>query len=826
MMINFGIDLGTTNSAIARYEKGQVVVFKNPVGQKDTLPSVVAFRKDRIIVGEKAREYLLKASDEVAGSFKRKMGTTESWYFPSTGDTKTPVDLSAYVLRELKTFVHTGEKVEAAVITIPASFDTIQSNATKKAGYQAGFEEVVLLQEPIAASLAYANQDEADKFEEGQWLVYDLGGGTFDVALVRIADGEMKIVDHEGDNFLGGNDFDKEIVEKIIVPALEEKGKFVNLLREMKSASGRYNRLYHSLLLKSEEAKVQLSVADSAEIEIQTTDDSGNPVDFFLTLTRSDFESILFPYVQRTIDMMKEIVNRNSVETADLRFVLMVGGSTYIPYVRSEVARQMGVAVNTRIDPATAVAVGAAFYAGTRPRRQEKKNKEEVPVLSVSMAYQKATQDLTEYFTAKFSGETSGLFYRIVRLDGGFDTGLKPLQTQISEDLPLIKDQFNQFELKVFDAQNEPVVTDAPLIGIAHGRYHVMGQPLPADICLEIDDLENSATVLEVVFEKNTLLPVKKTLVKQVTRTLSKGSAERVTITVVEGPGTVLPAANLPIGFISVSGKELSRDLVRGSDIEITLEMTESRDLKISAYLMMTDQEFADVFTPSERKVNIYRLTEELHALRAKLSGEIREAEEQGNFESAQQLVDLEYDILELADKAEKLAEDDSTDEKFQLEDLKRKVARKVDEITRDKWIIKVKNEYFETKRYMEYVMKNYGPEAEDVKAYEDILSAEKATLATNSSLKIQEIVEKIRRLNWRIRWKSSRYVMEFYQDLIYGRYGAFTQPDKAYEIMQRGNDAIGEENFDKLRICINQLCELLPPALRKSVNFGGTGIG
>ena len=111
----------------------------------------------------------------------------------------------------------------------PASFDTIQSNATKKAGYAAGFKEVVLLQEPIAASLAYANKGNEDDFEDGQWLVYDFGGGTFDVALVRIHDGEMKVVDHEGDNFLGGTDFDKEIVEKILIPYLEYEGNFENL---------------------------------------------------------------------------------------------------------------------------------------------------------------------------------------------------------------------------------------------------------------------------------------------------------------------------------------------------------------------------------------------------------------------------------------------------------------------------------------------------------------------------------------------------------------------------------------------------------------------
>jgi len=169
MTINFGIDLGTTNSAIAKFEKGEVIVFRNPIGQKQTLPSIVSLRKERLLVGEKAREYLLKAPQDVAASFKRKMGTTETYHLGEK--TYTPTELSALVLKELKNFIHTGEIPQSTIVTIPASFDTIQSNATKEAGKLAGFEEVVLLQEPIAASLAYANQGNQGEYEEGKWLV-------------------------------------------------------------------------------------------------------------------------------------------------------------------------------------------------------------------------------------------------------------------------------------------------------------------------------------------------------------------------------------------------------------------------------------------------------------------------------------------------------------------------------------------------------------------------------------------------------------------------------------------------------------------------------
>ena len=137
-MINFGIDLGTSNSLVAKFDKGQIEIFKNPNGFKETLPSVVAFRNDRILVGEQARAFVERDPKSVASRFKRKMGTTETIKIKSIGASKTPVELSAYILKELKSFIHTGELLEAAVITIPASFDTIQSNATKEAGTLAG----------------------------------------------------------------------------------------------------------------------------------------------------------------------------------------------------------------------------------------------------------------------------------------------------------------------------------------------------------------------------------------------------------------------------------------------------------------------------------------------------------------------------------------------------------------------------------------------------------------------------------------------------------------------------------------------------------------
>ena len=368
-MINFAIDLGTTNSLVAKFNKGTVEVFKNPNGFKETLPSVVGFRNDRILVGEPARTYLERDPKNVVSRFKRKMGTTESFRIKSLGQSKTPIELSAFVLKELKTFIHTGEVPEAVVITIPASFDMVQSNATKEAGYAAGFKQVVLLQEPIAASLAYANKEKGLDLKNSQWIVYDLGGGTFDVALVRIMEGELKIVDHEGDNYLGGGDFDALMVERIIAPQLEKRGKFTDLMAQMKSETGRFNTLWYSLLHRAEEAKIELSTHSSAEIDLSRSsvvDENGKTIDDYIQITRSEFEAVIKDAVDNTAAMLKKILTRNSLRPEDLKFVLMVGGSSYIPFVRKRIEELLGIPVNTGIDPTNAIAIGAAYFAATK----------------------------------------------------------------------------------------------------------------------------------------------------------------------------------------------------------------------------------------------------------------------------------------------------------------------------------------------------------------------------------------------------------------------------------------------------------------------------
>ncbi len=588
-MINYGIDLGTTNSLIAKFNSGKVEVFKNPNGHKEGLPSVVGFRKDRILVGDKAREHILKNSKNVASRFKRKMGTTETIRIESLNKSKTPIDLSATILKELKGFVHSGDNVTSAVITIPASFDTIQSNATKDAGIQAGIDDVVLLQEPIAASLAYANIYGSEELKNSQWIVYDLGGGTFDVALVKIIDGELTVVDHEGDNYFGGTDLDALIVEKIIVPELESKGIFSNLIGEMTSATGRYEKEWFKLLYKAEDAKIELSGDQSAEIDIEITDDEGNDIDESLTITRSQFESIIKDRITDTTKKLKEILTRQSLQPGDLKFTLCVGGSTFIPFIRKYVQEVMGIPVNTDIDPTNAIVVGAAYYAGTKQSQMIKhKIKEQKSDIRVRASYHRSSQDDDELFSAKIEGNIEGMTYRIISQDGSYDSHIKNISSRIHEDLPLRKGEYNIFEFKIMDNHGNTVRHEFEQIQIAQGCYSVAGQMLPDELCLVKDIAGTDETVLDRIFDKNCILPTRTKKTVDVGKSVLKGSSgeeNRIKILVVEGPSNAHYLSNKPIGILEITGDMINRDLFKGTEIDLTFELSESRDLTVTAYL-------------------------------------------------------------------------------------------------------------------------------------------------------------------------------------------------------------------------------------------------
>ena len=813
-MVNFGIDLGTTNSAIAKFVKGEVKVFNNPSDfGRNTLPSVVGFKKNKIIVGSKAKELSTKDAKNVISVFKRKMGTSESYKIPILEASRSPIELSSIILKELKTFLPPEEKMESAVITIPASFSSIQSNATATAGQEAGIKDVSLLQEPIAASLAYANQKQEYEIKEGNWLVYDLGGGTFDAALLKIIDNEMKVIDHEGDNFMGGADFDKMIFDNLIIPKLENDYNFNDLSKDMKSNSGKYNKQYINIMFQLEEAKIDLSSKLSTEIEISGfEDDTGEDVDVEYTITRSEFNDLIRPIIDKSIELTQKIITRNNLQHNDVMFTLMIGGSTYIPLVRERTQELLNIPINCNIDPTTAVAIGSAFYASTK--KVNIKNKEN-PIddnynINIKAHYETSSKENEELFAAKITGDIEGLFYRIVRGDGGYDSGLKKLSNKITDDLPLVEGVYNYFSFNIFDDQNNHIKTNFSDFGISSG-YTISGQPLPDDICLEVDDDNDPGkTKLELIAKKNTILPLRKTFNKELNKSLTKGNQnDKIRINVLEGPHTSTPLANLPIGYIEITGDNISRNISKGSDIELTFEISESRIITISAYLNMSDQEFKEVFEKQELHCSVNQLQNDVSDLSKQIDEEIEQANKSEDYETSEKLNKIRKEVDSLSVKADTMIDDDNSDEKFQIEANKRQIAQNIVTATKTKLISNAIKNYMNYKEKCSKLIDEHGNDYE-TKQFNDIVEMESTFLNSENHIKINDKSDDLYDICMGINWRVPEFIVAMFQYCIDQR-TKLNNSEQANIYIESGNKYIEEENWEKLTDVVRSLFSLFP---------------
>jgi len=845
--VNFGIDLGTTNSLIAKYEDGQVILYKNPIGHKESLASVVAFRKDRILVGDKAREFLMKDPVNVFGSFKRRMGTDDRFYVVNIDENITPIELSAYVLRELKQFVHSGEKIEAAIITIPASFDTMQANATKEAGVQAGFREVFLLQEPIAASLAYFNNQKEE--QNGYWLVYDLGGGTFDIALVEIKDGEMKVKDHEGNNFLGGADFDALIVERLIVPVIMAETKIDDFYEQLITKYGKQEKLYHKLLYVAEEVKKELSFKESSEIDF-SAEIGGKDYDFIFSVSVSDFNDLIAPKVEETLKMIRAIFDRNNLEAADIHEIILVGGSTFIPYVREHLKKETGIIINSSIDPTTAVAVGAAFYAANKYYEPEntslnemdvdnllsqvttniEENKKPEESFHLNLGYNKMSKESEEVLLVKANGDFENYTYRITRNDGGFDTGVVPLKSKFTEFLPLLPNVSNTFRLRIFDADNSEIQSAMQEIVITQGQYSISGQPLPKDICIEVDDSENNTTRLEVVFEKNSVLPLRKTLYRVISKTITKGSDESIIINILEGDRFARSISNLPIGSIEISGKQLTSDLIKGSDIEIRISISDNRELSVQTYLVMTQQEFNSTFSISEKHVNVSRLKEQYADLEAEMRSTMRQFSSNENSVWVIQGENLLKELENYRSDLFKLKENDSTDKRYVIAEVISRISREFDNIGGYGRLESLQSDYIRTKEYLEELLPSVDIEKESLHSkYRKIVENENHILRSRNPSILKRAIDLMNDLHWEALWNTNTFVVSRFYIYKSFRPESYTNYKAAQAIFAAGEKAVEGQRFLELRRLLVDLYSLMRDSNVQSnkevKHFKGTGI-
>jgi len=455
--IDFGIDLGTTNSAIAKMENGKPMIVTT--GRADIVPSCVAIQNGgRILVGDRAKIiYAQEQEKELRDGtkpnsfieFKREMANPFTYHSTNLGKDISPEELSAEVLKTLKSFV-TTEKLNSIVVTVPAKFNIAQKQATINAGKLAGFELVVLLEEPVAACLAYNMEAQQEK---GTWLVFDFGGGTFDAALVKKdKDGMMRIIDTGGDNELGGKDLDLAIVDKLILPYLYENYN----LSSFKSDKKKSEFLRSVIKRFAEEAKLELSFQQSTDLlktypgDIDVKDDEGKDLCLNIDFNQDILHTLLEPNHQRAIDIALKVIEKNNLHKKDIDAIILVGGPTLSPVFQKMIRAQISEKIDTSVNPMTIVAKGAALFASTKDAIIGGGGDEEV-VLDVN--YESATIEPDTLINVKINKEkTKAVLPEKVKLNiERSDKGFNVQQDINTNKVALIELQLNVGVNNVFN---------------------------------------------------------------------------------------------------------------------------------------------------------------------------------------------------------------------------------------------------------------------------------------------------------------------------------------------------------------------------------------
>ena len=568
-----GFDLGTSNSAGAVFDGRDVQVMRNAAGAALT-PSIVRIdARGRVSVGHKAARFAERDPGNTRREFKRLMGTAQPLTFADSGEARRPEELAALILAALRKDVEdvTGILPARAVISVPALFELPQSKATAQAAELAGFEQVELLQEPIASALAAGWRDD----DPGSWLVYDLGGGTFDVSLLETRDGLLRVVGHDGDNFLGGRDFDQAIVDW----AIAELGSAID------RGNPAHARALASLRHAAEAAKIELSRAGCADLVIDAPlEVDGREIEVDLELDREALERVCAPLVARTIEVCRRLLAQNGLRPDQLSRVVLVGGPSVMPVIRREVEAALGTEIATGHDPMTLVAQGAALYAATvgldgRPSSAARSSSGR---RRVWCQYPPVSADLEPHVIGRFEGDQeTPATVELIRIGSDdrstWQSGPVPLDAQRAFVIGVVLKPrtANRFRIDARDEAGKPIATEPSEITIIQGL--TIGDP-PLSRTIGVALANN---VVHTYFERGTALPARRTFTHHTIETVAAGSAESViSIPIVQGEFEDAHLCRL-VGTLSISGSDLGVTIPSGTAVEMTL--TVDRGGKLSA---------------------------------------------------------------------------------------------------------------------------------------------------------------------------------------------------------------------------------------------------
>lgn len=809
--IDFGIDLGTTNSEIACMEKGEVRVFKNYKREEFT-PSVVRIDEDGTVrVGRKAYERLVDDPDNTVGEFKRLMGTQQIKEFVLSKRKLNPEELSAEVLKDLKITAKKNlleeDEINCAVITVPCNFEIVQCEATQRAAKIAGIKYAPLLQEPIAASIAYGF---FEKMPKGYWIVFDLGGGTFDVAIMQAKGGRLTVVDHFGDNHLGGKDFDWKIVESIIHPVLSKEFNLPGLGR-----TNEYKALNAALKAAAEDAKIELSQVEQTEITIdleKSRDKDGKEISINIPIKRGQLVSLIEPYVDKTISLFNQVLKSQGLSAGDISQLILVGGPTQIPYIRERLKSAFNIPIEHKIDPITVVAQGAAIFAATQLIPEEL-TKRDYTKVAVKLAYNPMTTELDPAVGGRFfpikEGESlpDGMRVQISRTSGDWESGMIEIKdSAFFTNVNLRENKANNFALALFDKKGNKVPIEPDSFSITQG-ISVAEPPLIRSIGVE---LENG--VFSKHLNKNEPLPARsKPFTYLTTRTVRPNANEDVLkIHLWEGESDISDR-NRHLGTLQIKGTDVTRTLPENSEVEIIISVDQSRVVSAEAFIPLLDKKISDIITqkispklePDHLKADLIGEEKRL----SKLKQEIAQAHDK-SIENKLSEADISKGMQEIRVDV-RAAEGGDADAMEKADRNLKELKQKLDSIEiLAKWPVALK-EYKVVVKDCEEIVASYGNN-DDKDQVASLKNEAEKTIANKDINRIKKIAEEIISMRWAVLFRQPGFWVSAFQEVKKDP-GSFTDQQRAKELIDEGSAALQRQDLDSLKSIMFELWGLMP---------------
>lgn len=816
--IDLGIDLGTTNSAVAVCLEGTVQVLRNSHNNELT-PSAVRVRPNGAIdVGQQAYQRLAINPDEVAIEFKRWIGTDNVFRFPS-GQQFSSAALSSEVLKSLlqTAELRLGTRPTAAVITVPAAFDLNQCARTEEAARLAGLKHVVLLQEPIAASLAYGFTADV---QEGRWLVFDLGGGTLDVALVGVEDGRIEVFDHEGDNFLGGKDLDWLIVEHLILPKLSAQYAIDSWKRDNPAKKAQLSLLKHL----AEDAKIRLSTEEEATITIESghlslEDDRGDEVSLDLVVRRAELEALCSDWLNRAVAVTRSVIERNrGVRPAR---ILLIGGPTNMPIVRRTVAEALGIEAVTGANPMTAVAEGAAVFAANQSLPSEiraralteNRARQEGQVV---VSHVNVTDDDQVPVGVRIArGDVAQI--EVVSADGAWRSGRLPLNADGAAVVPvaLMTQGRNEFRVLAFASDGSAVPVTGETFVIARGLV-AAPPPLSRSIgVVAVDPASPVRHIVEPLLRKGTPLPARASYEFRTTLALVPGGdIEVISVHLVEGESH-RPERNRPIGRIDITDRDVPRMLPAGSPLEIRLEVTASRLLSAEVYVPVTDQSFKVAINLEPERPPVADLTRDLLAAQERY-------EEALPHLSASEAREVAHRLEETGELLRSASGGDPDALQKSVSSL-REVHHRLDEVDRVVQRDRTREEAQEVASNLREVVDELGT-AEDRAKLDDLLRKLEMAQGRGDFDEIERIIDLMHRMHFEVLARHDAFWQGWFQHLS-ANGGPWKDPAAAQQHIRAGNQALMRGDMQALKIATIELVRLTPDPAGAQAAFTNVGI-